>query len=168
MPATYEPISSTTLASASAEVNFTGIPQTFSDLVLIGNVANSGSGSTSAVIRLQVGNGSFDTGSNYSTTFLVGEISTVSGVRVTNQTFGYNGECLGTLANASPLTIYFNNYSNTVTNKTFLTRHGSTSRVEANVTLWRSTSAINQIKVHISGNTFIAGSTFTLYGIRGS
>lgn len=169
MPATYEPISSTTLASASAEVNFTGIPQTFTDLVLIGNVANSGSGSTAGVIRLQVGNGSIDTGSNYSTTFLFGEGSgAASSVRVTNQTFGYNGECLGTLANASPLTIYFNNYSNTVTNKTFLTRHGSTSRVEANVTLWRSTSAINQIKVHIAANTFIAGSTFTLYGIRGS
>lgn len=165
MPAAYEPIATTVLGSDTSTVDFTGISQSFIDLVLVANIANNQTSTTAAVIRLQVGNGSIDTGSNYSTTFIFGETSGTS-TRVTNQTFGYNGECLGTLAKRSTLIIQLQNYSNTTTNKSFLTRHGTGSRIEANASLWRSTSAINQVRIFLSGNSFITGSTFTLYGIR--
>ena len=60
------------------------------------------------------------------------------------------------------------NYANTTTYKTAITRttkaEGST---EASVGLWPNTAAISTVTVELSGsgNTFVAGSTFTLYGI---
>jgi hypothetical protein len=60
----------------------------------------------------------------------------------------------------------FQNYSNTTTNKTILERFSAANTATtAVVGLWRSTSAINQIRVLTLGITFLAGSTFTLYGI---
>ena len=35
MPATYEPIASTTLGSAAATISFSSIPGTFTDLVVV-------------------------------------------------------------------------------------------------------------------------------------
>jgi hypothetical protein len=59
-----------------------------------------------------------------------------------------------------------NNYSNTTTFKTFLSRTNVASdRVEALVGLWRSTSAITSITLYCGSNSFVTGSTFTLYGI---
>jgi len=40
------------------------------------------------------------------------------------------------------------------------------SGVETIINLWRSTSAINTIKIMPNVNSFISGSTFTLYGIK--
>lgn len=162
---TYIPIQAITLTADTSTIDFAAIPQTFTDLILVANVANNQTSTNIGVIRCQVGGDTLDTGSNYSTTLLVGELSAASSGRAANSTFTYNGECLGTLAKRSTLIIQFQNYSNTTTNKTFLTRHGTESRIEANVSLWRNTSAIKQIRIFLSGNSFISGSTFTLYGI---
>jgi hypothetical protein len=60
----------------------------------------------------------------------------------------------------------FQNYSNTTTYKTTLTRASLPgASVTAAVSLWRSTAAINSIEVALSSNEYSAGSTFTLYGI---
>jgi hypothetical protein len=60
------------------------------------------------------------------------------------------------------------NYSNTTTNKTVLARAGiAGDRTRAIVNLWRSTSAITSILIINNGSVnFVAGSTFTLYGIK--
>ena len=61
----------------------------------------------------------------------------------------------------------FMNYSNTTTFKTVLTRSGSGDWItEANVGLFRSTSAITQIRIFADTNAFASSSTFTLYGIK--
>ena len=58
------------------------------------------------------------------------------------------------------------NYSNTSTYKTVIGKDNAASiETDAYVGLWRSTAAINTIKISIGSSTFIAGSTFTLYGI---
>jgi hypothetical protein len=163
---TYTPIQSITLSADTATIDFTGIPQTYTDLVLVANVANNQSNTTIGPIRCQVGGDALDTGSNYSTTFLIGELTSVTSTKVTNNTFTYNGECLGTIAKRSVLNINFQNYANTSMHKTMLTRHGTENRVESNVSLWRNTSAIKQIRIYLSGSSFISGSTFTLYGIQ--
>jgi hypothetical protein len=57
------------------------------------------------------------------------------------------------------------NYSNTTTFKTFIARWGLAS-AETNtvVNLWRSTSAINAIRI-FTGSTMKSGTIASLYGI---
>jgi hypothetical protein len=62
---------------------------------------------------------------------------------------------------------HFMNYSNTTTFKTVLSRGNvAEAEVDAYVSLIRGTSAISTITVgEGGGNNFVAGSTFSLYGI---
>jgi hypothetical protein len=161
---TYTPIATTTLGSAAASYTFSSIPSTYTDLVLITNGAVT-SGTANWV--LQVGNGSVDTGTNYSETDLWGTGSTAASARGSNQTnillnsYGY----LDTTYSSNVICNLLN-YSNATTYKTFIQRaNNAANGTHAGVGLWRSTSAINVIKISASASTFVAGSTFTLYGI---
>jgi len=166
MPKTYEPIATYTVPSAQASYTFSSIPATYTDLVLVVSAATS----SIADQDMQVGNGSVDTGSNYSRTWLQGNGSAASSGRGSSETSTRintpNGGYLETTLGSSIQTITFLNYSNTTTYKTMLTRTGGAAGgTSAIVHLWRSTSAINTIKLTPSSN-FITGSTFTLYGIK--
>ena len=159
--ATYEPLATTTLSSAAASVTFSSISGSYTDLVLIAahqNASQSG-------VRVQVGNGSVDTGSNYSITYLLGDGSSATSGRASNDT---SFDFAFVAANSeSNLIINMMNYANTTTYKTFVTRNnGAAQGVTARVGLWRSTSAINEIKLAPSTGNFNSGSTFTLYGIK--
>jgi hypothetical protein len=164
MPATYDCIATTTLGSAQSSVTFSSISGSYTDLVLIANFALS---SSSQDVRLQVGNGSIDTGTNYSGTYLTGNGSSAASSKNSGSDFisGYRVTGGGT---GNQTAIYqFQNYSNTTTNKTILDRINDASvEVVAGVGLWRSTSAINTIKLYPSSSNFVSGSTFTLYGIK--
>ena len=158
---TYVALDKKTVTSAVASVEFTGISSAYTDLVIVCAHSNS---STSGV-RVQVGNGSIDTGSNYSITYLLGDGSSATSGRAANDgsfDFAY------VAANSeSNLIINVMNYANTTTYKSFLTRNnGAAQGVTARVGLWRSTSAINQIKFAPSTGNFNVGSTFSLYGIK--
>ena len=161
MPTTYEPIATNTLGSAASSVTFSSISGTYTDLILIGSYANSVNANT----YIQVGNGSLDTGSNYSMTYLSGNGSSGISGRDTSTTYM---DLAFALANAQANIIYhFMNYSNTTTNKTVLARNNDASvQVTARVALWRSTVAINTIKVYPASGNFNTGSTFSLYGIK--
>lgn len=166
---TYVPIEAKTLASATSTVTFSSIPQTYTDLVLVANLFYTPSYSR---IDLQVGNGSVDTGSNYSVTEVYGQLSTYGTQRNSNQTMMRIGYAIGdNTAWGLQVQIYFQNYSNTTTYKTVLNRCGlagsnGTPGVTAGVGLWRSTNAIDIIKIFSpNSNNYAAGSTFTLYGI---
>jgi hypothetical protein len=164
---TYEPIATTTLGSAQSTVDFTSISSAYTDIILIGNVGISVSGESSLY---RVGNGSFDTGTNYSSTILGGDGSSASSAR----TSAANGaRVTWTVAFDTSITsnviINFQNYANTSTYKTSIGRANSATgtypATEAIVSLWRSTSAINQIRLYLTGGNYLSGSTFTLYGI---
>jgi hypothetical protein len=60
------------------------------------------------------------------------------------------------------------NYSNTTTFKTTVRRGGSTGSgmPQAEVGLWRNTSAISTILLTAGSGNFGVGTTFTLYGIK--
>jgi len=162
---TYTPIATYTSGSAFSNYTFTSIPSTYTDLILVGNFGTTSGG---ANIALQVGNGSIDTGSNYSFTYLRGDGSSAASGRASNQAQIYidYSAYAGNTINA----VYIwqiQNYSNTSTNKTILGRANTASvGTNACVGLWRSTSAINQIKIDPQSTTFLANSTFTLYGIQ--
>jgi hypothetical protein len=172
MPAgsTYTPIASTTLTASATEINFTSVSSAYTDLVL---VCNLGMSRTGAAFFLRVGNGTIDTGSNYSETELYGTGSAAGSARRTSSTewniFSNVGS--STTTGENTFIMQFMNYSNTTTNKTVLGRANNASSssfpgTAAAAFLWRSTSAINTIRVVRNGtDTFNSGSTFTLYGI---
>jgi hypothetical protein len=162
---TYTPIARQVLESTTGNVTFSFIPSTYTDLVLVTNGAVT-SGTANWVF--QVGDGSIDTGSNYSELNLWGTGAAAQAARGDSQTnillnsYGY----LDTVFRANVICNIMN-YSNTTTYKNILTRaNNSDNGVHVGVGLWRSTSAINTIKIAASASTFVIGSTFTLYGIK--
>jgi hypothetical protein len=159
MPATYEPIATNTLGSNAASVTFSSIPSTYTDLVLVLNTITS---TSSEYMTVTINS---DTGSNYSRMNVSGNGTVVSSGRSSNETVWYIAvETYGTNSLKFNSITHFMNYSNTTTNKTFLSRASHTDLgTDAVVGLWRNTSAINTIKVN---SNFATGSTFTLYGIK--
>jgi hypothetical protein len=158
MPTTYDPIATQTLVSAASSVTFSSIPSTYTDLVLIVNSARTASNDS---VSLEF-NG--DTGSNYSRLLMYGTGSSAATFRESNATLIEIG-----VQDTSNCTNIFNviNYANTTSNKSVVARANATGvRVSYGIGVWRNTSAITSIKLATGGSTFIAGSTFTLYGIK--
>ena len=156
---TYTPIATTTLGSAQSSVTFNSFSG-YTDLLLVfvGTSNHTDNGSRG---YLQF-NG--DTASNYSNTYIQWNGSSASSARDSSATviaFGRVGN-----SGLSQANISIQNYANSTTNKTILSRQDSlaASNSRATVGLWRSTSAITSITVSCDGS-YVAGSTFTLYGI---
>jgi hypothetical protein len=157
MPATYEPIATTTISGTSTNsYTFSSIPSTYTDLVL---VVNGSTVSASGVLSRLNG----DTGTNYSATFLYGDGTSAASIRNANETFLSTGYFD---AGNSNMIVHYMNYKNTTTNKTVLSRNnGPASGTSARVSLWRNTAAITSITVYGLTANFGNGTTLTLYGI---
>ena len=159
---TYVPIMTQTLGSAAASVTFSSIPQGYTDLVF---VIQAGS-ATAEDIGMRFNS---DSATNYSTTILAGGGSSASSGRTTNVTgITIDSNAYNTVNLNKNAIVHIQNYSNTTTYKTVLSRSSNASTgVDAIVGLWRSTAAINSIYLYgfNSGYQFLSGSTFTLYGI---
>jgi len=162
MPATYEPIATNTLGSATASVTFSTISGLYTDLVLVfaGSAASSGTDSIS--MRF---NG--DTTTNYSYTVLSGNGSAASSGRGTSTT-SIAGALITSTEQTNSIWHIFN-YANTTTYKTVFARGNiAGALVRAGVGTWRKTpEAITSITFFPdSGQNFATGCTFTLYGIK--
>lgn len=161
---TYTPIYSTTLTSAASSITFSNLPLDYTDLVIEVNAAVSASDNE---LFMQLGPDALDTGNNYSTTFFFSDGSPLA----TRQT-GLAYCNIGRLAvNATQPTgmavINLMNYANTSTFKPVIGLCGSAaSYIYENTSLWRNNSAITTVKLYPSVSTFIAGSSFTIYGIK--
>lgn len=164
MPATYEPIATTTLSSAAASITFSSISGSYTDLVLSIITKNA---TSNANLTLRFNS---DTGTNYSITDIEGDGTSVISLRGTNATRLY----INNVASASTSNFLFSkvnifSYAGS-TNKTVLSE-GSVDKngsggVERTVGLWRNTSAITTIAIALDDGTNLAtGSTATLYGI---
>ena len=168
MPSTYDKIQAFTASGSQSQIDFTTISQSYTDLVLIMNALQASPSVNQT--RIRVGNSSIDTGSNYSQTILYGNGTNALSTRASSQSYIDFDYIAAPGISGNPNTIIgnFMNYSNTTTNKTILHRASqATSGTDAIVSLWRSTSAIDAIRVFTSsGNNWTAGSTFTLYGIK--
>ena len=161
--ATYVPINTQTLGSAAASVTFSSIPQGYTDLVLV--VSAKSNTATLDYTRIRFNS---DTGSNYSRTYLGGNGSSAYSGRDSNATSYIDGYAEATASGIYSPTIYnIQNYSNTTTYKTILSKgESANSGAGAIVGLWRNTAAITSINIsNLNGNSFDTGSTFTLYGI---
>lgn len=164
---TYVALATQTLGSAASTVTFTSIPQGYTDLVL---VFQATAASANMNFDIRVGNGTVDSGSNYSDTYLLGGSGGAQSARASNQDrlrVG-NSAFIQSSGGVFTATTHFMNYSNTTTYKTTLSRDGNVNQsvVESSVGLWRSTAAINIITLgDFGGATMAAGTTVSLYGI---
>lgn len=164
---TYVSLLKTTVSTATPSItlSLSGITG-YTDLVLIANMGLSGASQT---LMITFNN---DTGSNYSFTELYGTGSTAGSSRLSNQTSIYSGiQVAPSTSLDNNFIMNIQNYSNTTTYKTTISREnsvtaGSYPGTNAVVGLWRSTSAISSISITPSnGVNLITGSTFSLYGI---
>lgn len=164
--ATYALIGSYTVTGSNlygpTGVTFTSIPSGYTDLLIECQVKT-----TAPAIML--GQFNSDTASNYSTTAIGGDGSTVSSNRSTNASALYFSAFAHATTNWANYRYNIEDYKNTTTYKTFISRgNNSTYGVDAIVGLWRKTpEAITSIKVFLDrAESYVVGSTFRLYGIE--
>ena len=165
MPATYEPIATTTLGTAANSITFNSIPNTYTDLVLVVVAISPDTGSRYGVLRF---NG--DTGSNYSFNSINGTGSSAVTNIDTNYTsleMMYDGT-----TNAAPtlqtwhIMSYAGSTYKTVLGQVANDKNGS-GTIVAGVGLWRNTSAITSVTwKNDGGSNYAVGTTATLYGIK--
>lgn len=158
MPTTYTPIATQTLGSPNATVTFSSIPNTYTDLrlIIVGGFA------TTSAIRMRFNS---DSASNYSYTRILGNGTAATSDRTNSDNAIDAGYITTDVFNNSIIDIM--SYSNTSVFKQCLNRWNTTTFAVAAAALYRSTAAISTITL-TSGATanWVAGSTFTLYGVK--
>ncbi len=164
MPNTFELIASSTVgAGGAASIDFTSIPQTFTDLVLKISARNASAGPTGIYIGFNGSTSSFSgrylegNGSSAASGSLARYIGTEAANSYTASTFS-NGE------------VYIPNYTGS-TNKSFSAddvseNNGTTAFATFSAGLWSNTAAITSISLVITGQNFTQYSTAYLYGVK--
>ena len=157
---TYEPIATSTSSGNNSGVGFSGFSSSYTDLVLT-IYSKMNSGVNEYTIQF---NG--DSGQSYSYTRLYGTGSSAASSNAANDSTGITSNISNSASNPTQMIVNFQNYSNSTTYKTALTRFDDASAIVfAIVGLWRSTSAISTIEINGDGTNLSSGTTATLYGI---
>ena len=165
MPTTCKLIAKQTLASAASSVEFTSIPSSYTDLLLLVSARSAVSGTPSIRMRFNS-----DTGSNYTNRYLEGNGATViSGSESTTNVLIGNLPGTGATANTfASIDIYVPNYSGSANKSVSATSametNATTAYLDAIASLWSSTAAITIVTAFTTSNMAI-GSSFFLYGI---
>jgi hypothetical protein len=155
---TYVALATVTASGGNnTQLVMSSIPNTYTDLMLV--MTGGLNASNNCYIQF---NG--DTANTYSYTYIYGDGTSASSSRGANQQTLLN--YIGTGQTTTIVSI--NNYSNSTTYKTVLSRGNDASiGTMASVSLWRNTAAINSITIKAGpSGTFNSGTTFSLYGIR--
>ena len=168
MPATptYVLLSQITLAATSSDVTFSNIPAGYHDLAFSISILGT-SNDQSCVMQLNS-----DTGANYSNVRMAGwGASYGSNSTGTSYIFvsGYNYG-VATSGNFTTAQGSIMDYSTTDKHKTTLirsysTRNDGNADTAAGAGRWANTSAVTSIKFYLTSGSFVAGSTFSLYGL---
>jgi hypothetical protein len=166
MPATYDSIATTTLSASTATINFTSIPQTYTDLRLVlylvpdGGMFLSGRFNSSSALE-------------YSSTYVYAKGSgTATATQHLAYTFWQAEQDVSENTVPTLFTMDIFNYSSTSIRKTSLQTYSQQMNVSSltyrSVDLWNNTSAINSLSLSYNFSTASlgAGTTATLYGIK--
>jgi hypothetical protein len=162
---TMQLIETKTLGAAAASIEFTSIPQDFTDLIFFTSIRASTSG-TSVEPCLVTFNANT---SNYTHRTLNGSGSAATTASGTSRLV-FNAPRTGTTANTfGNVSVYIPNYAG-ATNKSYstdsVTEHNATEAHQTIIAgLWSDTSAITSALFAPTANNFEAGSTISLYGI---
>lgn len=168
MPATYEPIASTTLTSTATSITFSSISSSYTDLrvVLFANTTNAG-GEENSFMRFNS-----DSSTNYSNTWLTGDGGSRASGQVQSATAIWSrwseygaGTSVWTMT-----TFDIFNYTGSKFKTVLATGSADANGsgwVTRTVGIWRSTSAITSITLPVQGaGSFEIGTTAALYGIK--
>jgi hypothetical protein len=166
MPNTFELIASVAVGSGgAANIEFTSIPSTYTDLVL-NLTGRFSSGSGFSVIEL---NGS---AANFSNRILEGNGSSASSFVSGNTNYAGALDGSGDTANTfSSAQYYIPNYAGS-TNKSISFEavnetNGTTAYIDLGALLWSQTAAINAIRLKThTGANYAQYSTAYLYGVK--
>jgi hypothetical protein len=159
---TYTPIASITLAATASSVVFSGLPQTFRDLILVYTAMTD---ANNRDVRVRCNGVSTQ---SYPVVVMAGSGSSALSTSRTTDTgfvFHYFADS-STNANQVPVIAQFLDYSATDKQKIVLAR-ANNSAVGVNATAGRFTTndAITSVSVHADSGTFSVGFTASLYGI---
>lgn len=175
MPSTYTLISSNVLTSSAASVTFSAIPSTYTDLVVRTSLRSNRS-STDDNLKIIVNNDSGAT-SFWSYTRLRGDGSTVASLRTTGypwmEVFMIDGNT-ATSNTFSSNELYFPNYSGSQKKQigVFNVQEDNAASgpvIAVQAFLRNTTDAISSLEFLPDNSTsWLAGSSFYLYGIKNS
>lgn len=174
-PVAYQSIATVTLSSNATEIEFTSIPATFKHLQIRG-IARNNRATTNNNTHLQVGNGSIDTGANYTYHTIRGNGSTVTvdGLGSQVKTDYHVTPAANANANVFGAQVWdILDYANTSKYKTMRVLSGADNNsdgiIEFTSSVWQSTSAITNLKFTLSSTpSFVQYTQFALYGIKGA
>lgn len=167
---TYTPINTITITGSSTnQVDFTSIPQTYTDIVIVAYVRSLAAAS-SDIMNFWLNN---DNTSLYGMSSITGDGSAAAASRETGIPFWRQGYgVVGNTATANYFgysTIHLNNYTNTNGYRTALWRSGSdrggTGYVMLSTHVYKSQTAMSRATFSCNGGNFAAGTVFSLYGI---
>jgi hypothetical protein len=147
-------LATVTLQAATPTVTFSGIPNTYRDLILVANFNGTTTGQT-AYLNI---NGSF----SGSMVGMRGNGSAVASYTQASMFLSYAGGFTSTFETAVANIL---DYAQTDKHKTILVRaDNATSKAEAMANRWASLDPITSVGVSLGGGNIVAGSTFSLYG----
>jgi hypothetical protein len=174
---TYTLIAHTELTGTQASVTFSSIPATFTDLLLVGSARTSGTvGQSSLLYRLNnsqtgySGRSLIGTGSSASSGTLGILDSSAAGGNWGRAAFvGINGGSDTTSSTFANFSFYLPNYKSSVAKSLSLDavteNNGTTAYQEITALLWSGTDAVTSFSLAAYVASYVAGSSFTLYGI---
>lgn len=167
----YTPIAKVVLGSNSVDMQFTSIPGTYTDLVLLVSIRTSRTPDTADEVHIQFNS---DTGNNYSSRALR-STGSAAGATINENTSAIKRMWMASGNSPSDTfgsgQIYIQNYSSSAINKvvSISSVQGSNTAqqyVSLISSIWTSNSPITSIKLFSeTSNNLIAGSSAYLYGI---
>ncbi len=167
-------IAKVTLGAVAATIDFTNIPQTFRhlQLVVFGR-ADAAQTNTSLLAHI---NG--DAASNYDYQFLRGITASVAAGEVlanTSVLLGYISAATAPVGVASDFSATIFDYARATWQKALVSVNGLKTNaasgglyVFALSDFWRSAAPITSLTLYLAGGNFVAGTTATLYGLKGA
>lgn len=171
MANTYEAIATVTVGSGgAANIEFTSIPATYTDLLVMLSARSTRSGQVNSSARVYFNNST----SNFSTRDLLGNGSAVSSSSYSDGPLVYIPAATATASTFGNAYVYVPNYAGS-TNKSYsidYVAETNAATIDAQgiaAALWSDTAAITSIKfTEANSQNFAQYSTATLYGIKNS
>ena len=172
MALTYQAIATVTVGSGgAADITFSSIPATYTDLVILSNVRFDQSSDNGLYIQF---NGDV-TGTSYSRRYLLGDGSSASSSSSSSTNRGMGGIGARSTSTASTFAnslCYIPNYAGSNNKSVSVDAVNENNATSADAMLWASlwsnSAAITSIKLSPNSGNIVQYSTATLYGIKNS